>query len=79
MTQSKREPFAYVTECFDLVVGGRNIKTYFRKHSAVFQAKKINAAFNARVDEEVKVALAHQEMELFSEKKIAEAIDQEPA
>jgi len=75
MTQSKREPFAYVTECFDLVVGGRNIKTYFRKHSAVFQAKKINAAFNARVDEEVKVALAHQEMELFSEKKIAEAIE----
>ena len=36
---------------------------------------RINTAFNARVDEEVKVALAHQEMELFSEKKIAESIE----
>ena len=36
---------------------------------------RINTAFNARVDEEVKVALAHQEMELFSEKKIYESIE----
>ena len=79
MTKSKREPFATYRPysrglMADGFVDGKQY-AYLSVAEAKHQIQTINAAFNARVDEEVKVALAHQEMELFSEKKIYESIE----
>ena len=83
MTQSKREPFSVILleysdaggQTYSVEVFGTKIAGNFGLDGSNRKCAELNAAFNARVDEEVKVALAHQEMELFSEKKIYESIE----
>jgi hypothetical protein len=62
MTEPKREPFAYVekfkdTENYFVVAGGHTILPTQRKNDADYRAFMLNAAFNARVDEEVRKAV----------------------
>lgn len=66
MTQSKREPFAVISYCIEadenaLSVGNQTVagdgKHGFDHVALVDICKRINAAFNARVDEEVRKAV----------------------
>ena len=66
MTKSKREPFAVISYCIEadenaLSVGNQTVagdgKHGFDHVALVDICKRINAAFNARVDEEVRKAV----------------------
>ena len=58
-----------------VVVAGWELGDLMTKESAEHCARDINQAHADGIKEAVKVALAHQEMELFSEKRIAERIE----